>query len=132
MAWKWRSQKVFGEFDNRIRLVIRKIHCKSGTACGLCSPITQLMFHLTSKVLFPVFLYILLYCEMSDNKSPLDLESIMSSPRINYEKERISISMDWDSKNFRLYNFKNFDWKNHFDFGVRNKIEISICYSCEL
>ena len=68
---------------------------------------------------------------MSDNKSPLDLESIMSNPRIDYEKERISISMDWDSKIFDYTISKILIEKNYFNFGVWNKIENSIRYSCE-
>ena len=48
------------------------------------------------------------------NKVQLDLESIMSGPR-----------MDGDLKifNLTLYHFKNFDWEKCFDFEYWNKLE---------
>ena len=55
----------------------------------------------------------------------LDLESIMSSLRIDLEKEWISIGMDldWDLKilNFEFYDFKNFDSKRYSDFEYWNE-----------
>ena len=44
----------------------------------------------------------------------------MSSLRMDFEKEWISIRMDWD---FEFYDFKNFDWKNYFDFEYWNEFE---------
>ena len=36
------------------------------------------------------------------------------------KKNGFSIRMDWD---FELYNFKNFNWKNDFDFEYWNELE---------
>ena len=43
-----------------------------------------------------------LKCYLTDFKFKLDFESIMSSPRLDFEKEWISIIMVWD---FKILNF---------------------------
>ena len=62
----------------------------------------------------------LFYISNQISINQLDLELIMSSLRMDLEKEWISIGMDleWDLKilNFEFYDFKNFDSKTYYDF----------------
>ena len=46
----------------------------------------------------------------------LDLESIMSSPRMDLEKGWISFRIYLKILNFEFYHFKIFDSNNYFDF----------------
>ena len=60
-------------------------------------------------------------CQLKNKK--LDLESVMASPRMDSEKEWISLWMDWDLKTFvyQLYNNNN-GWNFHSDRETEIKL----------